>query len=208
MHTNVHFVSTENEKLMCINWKNELIPSEQEFIPSQKYCQICMCDDNIATDCRNITCDLSKCTENLSSPCCTECIKSSNTTQSSKSEVQNDAINSNTNRVVKETNNVDKETNNVDSFDHTTNHVEGNKVETVSNYSSVEEKDEAHKVSKEEKISNQNITEEKENVTTLMENVTSVAVTGTTEQVTGTSFTQHFCTAHSVLDLTYPKAQF
>jgi hypothetical protein len=78
------------------------------------------------------------------------------------------------------------------SFDHTTNHVEGNKVETVSNHSSVEEKDEAHKVSKEEKISNQNITEEKENVTTLMENVTSVAVTGTTEQVTGTSFTQHF----------------
>jgi hypothetical protein len=41
-----------------------------------------------------------------------------------------------------------------------------------------------------------------------MENVTSVAVTGTTEQVTGTSFTQHFCTAYSVLDLTYPKAQF
>ena len=201
MHTNVHFVSTENEKLMCINWKNELIPSEQEFIPSQKYCQICMCDDNIATDCRNITCDLSKCTENLSSPCCTECIKSSNTTQSSKSEVQNDAINNNPNRV-------DKETKNVDSFDPTTNHVEGNKVETVSNHSSVEEKDEAHKVSKEEKISNQKITEEKENVITLMENVTSVAVTGTTEQVTGTSFTQHFCTAYSVLDLTYPKAQF
>lgn len=175
---------------MCTNWKNELIPSGQDFIPSQKYCQMCMCDDNIATDCRNITCDFSKCTENLSSLCCSECIKSSNTTHSSKSEVQNDAINNNPNRV-------DKEIKNVDSFDHTTNHVEGNEVETtVSNHTSVEEKDETHKVTKEEKISNQNITEDKENITTLglVKNVTSVVVTGTTEQVTGTSFTQHFYT--------------
>lgn len=155
---------------------------------------MCMCDDNIATDCRNITCDFSKCTENLSSPCCSECIKSSNTTLSSKSEVQNDVINNNPNRV-------DKETKNLDSFDHTTNHVEGTEVETVSNHSSVEEK-----VSKKEKISNQNITEEKENVKTLVENVTSVVVTGTTEQVTGTSFSQHFYTAHLVLYLTYPIA--